>query len=117
MVNKKNLKHLILYTLPILLTIRIASAGSAVTTDTDFVVNLNILINNLVQIFVKTSAVLALLSGLIAFIVNLVKLNTSKNHHIKEGAMQNLLEVCVATGIISIAGLIFSAIYFIVLAG
>lgn len=88
--------------------------ASGYTTDKDFVQNLNILINNVLQIFVKTSAALAILTGIIAFVVQLVRINVIKDNKRRDAAMRNLLEVSVSTGLILLLGLIFTVVYYIV---
>lgn len=89
-----------------------ATGNTTIETTEEFQENFNVLLNNLVVIFVNFVIGLTIIVGVIAFIVQLIKLNTFHNVvMMRERALRELLAIVGSTAAVTIAGLIFQAIF------
>ncbi|MBP3917191.1 hypothetical protein [Clostridium sp.] len=115
MINMLKNKFIYIYNLiySIFFTMSIKTVyATTLQTDKDFQTNLNILLTNLVTIFVNFMIGLAIIVGIVAFIVQLLKINTWHNLSVpREKAIRDLLGIVISTASVIIAGLIFSVVF------
>ena len=82
--------------------------ATGLKTEAEFQENLNIFLTNASVVFINFVIGLAILIGIIAFIVQLIRLNTYHElPKMREMAIRQLYGIVIATSIATMAGLIF----------